>query len=115
MADDQTRVFDDTEGAVAVTASPDGGLDRRGAPPQHGPTVIPEQYDMWVMSVDGADRRLLVEDYAHDIVASARCGHRTGIGSSSKVGQSVPTIVLGGQTYNLGQNDEIVMVTVGDE
>ena len=113
IADDQTRRLDDSDGATALAASPDGrslAVERK----RSTSTVIPEQFDLLLMTVDGADRRVLVEDYAHD----------RGIGpvwspDGNRIvfqgGADVPTIIQGGETYTMGQNDEVVIVVVGDD
>lgn len=112
IPEDQIRVLDDTQGAVALTASPDGGslaVERR-----HGSSnIIPLEYDLWLMSVGGGDRRLLVEDYAHD----------RGIGpvwspDGKRIvlqgGAESPLVLHGGETYADGQNDKVLIVTVAE-
>jgi Tol biopolymer transport system component len=113
IADDQTRTLDDTAGATRLTASPDGNslaVERR----RSTSTVIPQQYDLLLMSVDGADRQVLVEDYAHD----------SGIGpvwspDGNRIvfqgGAQAPLILQGGETYTTGEDDEVVILTVGED
>jgi hypothetical protein len=103
IADDQTRTLADTAGTVALTMSPDGNtlaVERRNA--------------LWLMTPDGGDRQVLVEDYTHE----------RGIGPVwSPYGDRIvfqrtgdTTVTHGpGQYPILGENEEVVVVTVGDD
>ena len=113
IADDQTRILDDSEGAVALSASPDGGslaVERR----RDGPVGLTDHFELLLMSVDGTDRRVLVEDYAHN----------RGIGpvwspDGNRIvfqgGEGAPLVIRGGETFTDGEKDEVVIVTVGDD
>ncbi len=59
IADGQTRTLDDTEGATALTASPDGqtlAVERRRI-------NAADRFDLVLMDTDGTDQRSLVDDY----------------------------------------------------
>lgn len=103
IAGDQTRTLPDTAGTLSLAASPDGdtlAVERRSV--------------LWLMSPDGGDRRVLVEDYTH--------GRGIGPvwspdGSRIVFQRAGDTTVAhkAGQYPILGENDEVVVVTVRDD
>jgi WD40-like Beta Propeller Repeat len=113
VADDQTRTIDDTRGAVALTASPEGGslaVERR----RDGPVGLTDHFELLMMNVDGTDRYVLVEDYAHN----------RGIGpvwspDGNRIvfhgGEGAPLVFSYGETFTDGEKDEVVILTVGDD
>jgi hypothetical protein len=111
VADDATRSMPDTAGAVGLSASPDGttlAVERR----RSGSTERSERYDLWLMSLDGTERRILVEDYTHD----------RGIGpvwspdgNRIVVQRDTGTTVRAPDEIGIfGENDGLVVVTLGD-
>ena len=73
-----------------------------------------DHFELLLMSVDGTDRRVLVEDYAHN----------RGIGpvwspDGNRIvfqgGEGAPLVLRGGETFTDGEKDEVIIVTVGDD
>ena len=112
IVDDQTRILDSSRGAVALSASPDGdtlAVERRRSDNPY----LPERFDLWLMSVDSTERRVLVEDYSHDRGFGpvwSPDGNRIVFHG----GDGGPSTLHGGETYPFGENDEVVIVIVGD-
>ena len=111
IADDDTRVISDSVGAVGLTASPQG--DTLAVERRWNNDPIAERYDLWLMSTEGTDRRILIEDYTHE----------RGIGpvwspdGSRIVLQRTGDTTIAhppGQYPILGENDSVVVVTVGE-
>jgi Tol biopolymer transport system component len=107
VADDDTRVLDDTFGATALTASPDGrtlAVERAGG--------AGAGTDLRLMNVDGTNQRVLVDEY--DLVR--------GIGPVwSPDGQRVvfqrtcATFTdVAGQEQRCSDQQEVVVVTVAE-
>ena len=113
IADDETRVLDDSKGAVALSASPDGdslAVERR----RDGPVGLTDHFELLLMRLDGTDRQVLIEDYAHN----------RGIGpvwspDGNRIvfqgGEGAPLVMRGGETFTDGEKDEVIIVTVGDD
>ncbi|WP_175525320.1 PD40 domain-containing protein [Microbacterium sp. cf046] len=113
IADDETRTLDDSWGAVALSASPDGGslaVERR----IDGRVGLTDHFELLLMDADGTDRRVLVEDYAHN----------RGIGpvwspDGRRIvfqgGGGAPLVFSYGETFTDGEKDEAIIVTVGDD
>ncbi|WP_243074141.1 hypothetical protein [Microbacterium sp. SS28] len=106
-SDDETRRVPDTAGAVALAASPDGStlaVELRG---DRGPL------ELWLMSVDGSERRLLTEGYSRArgigplwSPDGARIVFQRDRGTPSERTDGIPM---------LGENEEVVIVSVGDD
>ncbi|MFB6609669.1 TolB family protein [Agromyces sp. NPDC056379] len=113
LADDRTRLLDDSRGVVALSASPDGGslaVERR----RDGPVGLTDHFELVLMRVDGTNRRVLVEDYAHNL----------GIGpvwspDGNRIvfqgGEGAPLFFRAGESFTDGEKDEVIVVIVGDD
>ncbi|WP_137844791.1 PD40 domain-containing protein [Microbacterium sp. 2FI] len=113
IADDASRLLDETRGAVALSASPDGAtlaVELR----RDGPVGLTDHFELLLMRPDGADPRVLVDDYAHNL----------GIGpvwspDGNRIvfqgGEGAPLVMRGGETFTDGEKDEVVIVVVGDD
>ena len=112
-ADDETQTVRGTSGALTLAASPDGktlAVERL----RSGSTETPfgGRYDLVLMTADGSDPRVVVEDYTHARGIGpvwSPDGQRLVFQRSAEASTRGP-----GEIPNLGQDDEVIVLTVGD-
>jgi Tol biopolymer transport system component len=112
IAEDDTRVLQDTAGAVTIAASTDGTAL---AVEQHtdDSSEVAQRFDLMLMDADGADRRILIEDYTRGRGIGpiwSPDGSRIVLQRSSE-GPARST----GEYPILGENDEVVILSLGED